>query len=235
MIVRPCVTCASISVAVYVGYVGYVREYRTSADDRASAVSRVALAGRSFLLTCVAFLSFRLPYPAPCDPPNSRESRFRKDRAFKGFRSRARAPRRPRGVREYRRRSERAVSSREIQISVLIFSFLSREWSGMERFLRDTKLTKRRSGLGERKSPPPFATPNLTSKNDRWDHARIRGEARHPLQPRSYARPSFSLPPTTATDESRFQKRTRRTAADSIISWHYLRSLAGYSAKYLSN
>lgn len=39
--------------------------------------------------------------------------------------------------------------------------------------------------------------------------AHNRGEARHPLDPRSYARPSFSLPPTTATDESRFQKRTR--------------------------
>lgn len=47
------------------------------------------------------------------------------------------------------------------------------------------------------------------SENDRQDCARDRGEARHPLDPRSYARPSFRLPPTTATDESRFQKRTR--------------------------
>jgi len=98
VIARPCVTCASISVAVYVGYVGYVREDRALVYCRASLARR----GTSVPPHVRHLLS---PIPAPRDPPNSRESRFRKDRARVQRFSLARASRGLRGVQECRQRA----------------------------------------------------------------------------------------------------------------------------------
>jgi len=86
VIARPCVTCTSISVAIYVGYVGYytcsvhagpARLLSRSRDDRSS--SRVRHSSHSVSLI-----------PHLLHPPNSRESRFRKDRARSKVLARAR-------------------------------------------------------------------------------------------------------------------------------------------------